>query len=196
MNYTGHIIISSLAILYQLTLFMVRYLHVSTLFSRQSIRLYWGFTTRKHMEAGLSIPLLVYKHHMPVPLDIAQLGHCKNKEQKFFAVLTNLVQGCKFPTFSFYKLAEDVPWVISKIISQLVPHMVNKAFIVCLSCREHCNAPRKPLVSGGQGCITQTNKILSVMKLAPSPVNSHWWTGEAECCYKRLFPVRYMISKL
>lgn len=44
------------------------------------------------MEAGLSIPLLVYKRHMPVPLDIAQLGHCKNKEQKFFAVLTNLVQ--------------------------------------------------------------------------------------------------------
>ena len=27
---------------------------LSTLFSRQSIRLYWGFTTRKHVEAGLA----------------------------------------------------------------------------------------------------------------------------------------------
>lgn len=68
-------------------------------------------------------------------------------------------------------------WAISKIFSQLVPHIVNKAFIVCLSCREHCNAPRKPLVSGRQECITQTNEILSIIKPTPPPVKSENLTG-------------------
>lgn len=97
MNSTGHFPASHHVIINPLTLYMVWYLSLSTVISRQSIRLYCGFTARKHMEAGLptyrvkTTPLSWCTSSTCQSLACLSWSKQRHSKTKFFAVWTRLL---------------------------------------------------------------------------------------------------------